>query len=119
MRHYQSWFFYLCALEGAAAIAALFLIPSEGGRLSFARLALISLIAAICVAWIYLGIRKPRVLDRVDKPVYLYACIILFLTFSLLLFFLRYFDPEDSLSAYQRLSPLLWYLLILSIQFLF
>ncbi len=41
----HSWFFYLCALEGAAAIAALFLIPSEGGRLSLARLALIGFLA--------------------------------------------------------------------------
>src|SRR6266508_653294 len=127
MQEHRSWFFYLCALEGAAAIAALFLIPSEGGRLSFARLALISFIAAICVAWIYLGLRNPHVLDHIFKPVYLrrrgavaaYTCVLLFLTFGSLLFLLRYLNPESSLSAYQRLSPLLWYLLILSIQLSF
>jgi 4-amino-4-deoxy-L-arabinose transferase-like glycosyltransferase len=119
MQKHRSWFFYLCALEGAAAIAALFLIPSEGGRLSFARLALISLITALCVGWIYLGFRNPRLLQSIGKPVYRYICGLLFLTFSLLLFLLRYLDPESSLSAYERLSPLLWYLQILSLQFFF
>jgi hypothetical protein len=32
---------------------------------------------------------------------------------------LRYLNPENSLSTYQRLSPLLWYFLVLSIQFSF
>ncbi len=32
---------------------------------------------------------------------------------------MRYLNPESSLSAYERLSPLLWYLLILSIQSFF
>lgn len=119
MQKSRSWFFYLCAIEGAAAIAALFLIPSEGGRLSLARLALIGFIFLMCMTWIYSGLRRPGVLDNARKPVYLYTCVLLTLTFSLLLFLLRYLNPEFSLSAYERLSPLLWYLLILSIQFFF
>src|SRR5690349_1313402 len=119
MPKHRSWFFYLCAMEGAAAIAALFLIPSESGRLSGARLALIGFIFLICIAWIYLGLRFPHVLDRAHSPVYLYTCVILSLTLGLSLFLLRYFNPEISLSTYQRLSPLLWYLLILSIQVFF
>src|SRR5215212_2721215 len=119
MQKHRSWFFYLCALEGAAAIAALFLIPSEGGRLSFARLALISFISLLCIIWIYSGLRLPRLLDSVRRPVYLYTCVLLSLTVGLSLFLLRYLHPESSLSAYQRLSPLLWYLLVLSIQFFF
>src|SRR6185295_2890774 len=119
MQQHRSWFFYLCALEGAAAIAALFLIPSEGGRLSFARLSLIGFITAICITWIYFGLRPPRILDSAGRPVYLYTCVLLTLTFGLLLFLLRYLNPESSLSAYQRLSPLLWYLLVLSVQFFF
>jgi len=119
MQKYRSWFFYLCALEGAAAIAALFLIPSEAGRLSVARLALIGFIFFICIAWIYLGLRLPGMLDRISRPLYLYICVILSFTISLALFLLRYLNPENSLSAYQRLSPLLWYLLVISIQFLF
>ena len=121
----HSWFFYLCALEGAAAIAALFLIPSEGGRLSLARLALISFIAALCIGWIYLGKEGGRQAYRYTSiyatrlPVYLYACVLTSLALALLIFLLRYLSPERSLSTYQRLSPLLWYLLILSIQSFF
>jgi hypothetical protein len=119
MQQHRSWFFYLCALEGAAAIAALFLIPSEGGRLSIARLALIGVILLMCTALIVLGIRRPRHFDRLIRPAFILLAAVLSLTFGLLLFLLRYLNPENSLSAYQRLSPLLWFLLVLSIQFFF
>jgi hypothetical protein len=119
MQKHRSWFFYLCAMEGAAAIAALFLIPSEGARLSFARLALIGFIFLTCIIWIYAGLRLPHVPDNAPSPVYFYTCVLLTVTFGLSLFLLRYLNPERSLSAYARLSPLLWYLLILSIQFFF
>src|SRR5215208_5761337 len=102
MQKHRSRFFYLCALEGAAAIAALFLIPSEGGRLSLARLALIGLITAICIGWIYVGLRRPRILDRAIKPAYLFTCILFTLILGLLLFLLRYLNPEV-LSTYVRL----------------
>ena len=113
----HSWFFYLCALEGAAAIAALFLIPSEGGRLSPARLALIGIIFFLCVGWIYLGARRPSAVEKLVHPAFIILCAFLALMFGFLLFLLRYLNPENSLSTYQRLSPLLWYLLILSSQF--
>jgi hypothetical protein len=119
MQIHRSWFFYLCALEGAAAIAALFLIPSEGGRPSFARLALIGIILVLCIGWASVGFRCPHLLDRLIHPLFIVLFAVLSLTFSLLLFLLRYLNPEISLSAYERLSPLLWYLLILSIQFFF
>jgi hypothetical protein len=119
MQKHRSWFFYLCALEGAAAIAALFLIPSEGGRLSLFRLALISFILILCMGWITVGFRRPRLLDHLIRPAFIVVFAVLSLTFGLLLFLLRYLNPESSLSAYERLSPLLWYLLILSIQFFF
>ena len=119
MQKHRSWFFYLCAIEGAAAIAALFLIPSEGGRLSFARLALIGFILILCIAWITVGFRRPRLFDKLIHPVFIVLFTSLSLVFSLILFLLRYLNPENSLSAYERLSPLLWYLLILSIQFFF
>lgn len=117
MQRSRSWFFYLCAIEGAAAIAALLAIPSEGGRLSPARLGLIGLIAAICIAWIFLGLRRPHGLDRFARPVFILASALLALTLGLLLFLLRYLNPQGLLSTYQRLSPLLWYLFILSVQF--
>jgi hypothetical protein len=119
MQRSHSWFFHLCAIEGAAAIAALLAIPSEGSRLSPARLVLIGLIAVICIVWIVLGVRQPRSLDRFARPVSILASAFLALTLGLLLFLLRYLNPQGLLSAYQRLSPLLWYLLVLSIQFYF
>src|SRR5215208_2977532 len=118
MQKQRSWFFYLCTLEGAAAIAALFLIPSEGGRLSLARLALIGLITAICIGWVYVGLRRPHVLDRAVKPVYIFTCALFTLLLALLLFLLRYLHP-DAISTYVRLRPLLWYLLVLALQLFF
>ena len=115
----RSWFFYLCALEGAAAIAALLLIPSEGGRISIARLGLITLIFLISSIWIVVGARRPQVLQELARPAVLIGCVVLSLAFGLSLFLLRYIDPENSLSTYQRLSPLLWYFLLLSIQSFF
>jgi hypothetical protein len=115
----HSWFFYLCALEGAAAIAALFLIPSEGGRLSLARIALISVIFVLCIVWIALGLRRPQGVAQLARPIFIVLSAFLSITLGLSLFLLRYLHPESSLSTYQRLSPLLWYLLILFIQFFF
>ena len=115
----HSRFFYLCALEGAAATAALFLIPSEGGRPSFARLALIGFLLILSIAWLFLGFRRPRALEKLARPSFIILSAMLFLAFAALLFLLRYLNPESSLSTYQRLSPLLWYLLILSIQIFF
>src|SRR4030095_3615478 len=119
MQQHRSWFFYLCAMEGAAAIAALFLIPSEGSRLSLARLTLISFILLIGIAWIVIGLRRPHFFDKRIQPAFIVLSAILALTFGLFLFLLRYLNPQGSLSTYQRLSPLLWYLLVLSIQFFF
>jgi 4-amino-4-deoxy-L-arabinose transferase-like glycosyltransferase len=115
----HSWFFYLCALEGAAATAALFLIPSEGGRLSLARLALISFTLLLCLAWMGLGYRAPQVVERLARPAFILLTATLSIAFTAFLFFLRYLDPGSSLSTYQRLSPVLWYLLILSVQSFF
>ena len=119
MQKSHSWFFYLCASEGAVAIAALLLIPSEGGSLSLARLVLIGSILVLCVGWIYLGFHSPPVWHRFIGPTAILIATLLSLIFGLLLFLLRYLDPQGLLSLYQRLSPLLWYLLILSIQFFF
>ncbi|HUE97657.1 MAG TPA: glycosyltransferase family 39 protein [Anaerolineales bacterium] len=119
MQKQHSWFFYLCAIEGAAAIAALFLIPSEGGRLSPARLALIGFILILCIVWMVIGLRRPRFLDKPIHPAFIMLSAVLSLTFGLFLFLLRYLNPEGFLSTYQRLSPLLWYLLILSVQSFF
>ena len=111
-----SWFFYLCAIEGAVALTALLLIPSEGGNLSIARLTLIGLLLAFCILWMYLGLRPPHGLDKLARPALIVTFALLSIVLGLLLFLLRYLDPDRFLSAYERLSPLLWYLLIVLLQ---
>ncbi len=115
----RSWYFFFCATEGLVALLSLFMIPSEGGTISLARLGLIGIILLVAGSWIYLGVRPPRRLDDWATPIVVLSLALLSLTLSLLLFFLRYLDPEVLLSIYERLSPLLWYLLILSIQSIF
>src|SRR5690349_8506967 len=119
MQQHRSWFFYLCALEGAAAIAALFLIPTEGARISLARLALIGFIFMIGIAWLIVGLRPPSGWEKLARPRYILLSAMLSLVFGAFLFLLRYLHPESSLSTYQRLSPLLWYLSVLSLQLFF
>ena len=111
-----SWFFYLCAIEGAVALTALLLIPSEGGNISLARLALISVLLASCILWMYLGFRPPHGIDKFARPAFIVTSALLSVGLGLFIFLLRYLDPDRFLSAYERLSPLLWYVLILLIQ---
>ncbi len=112
------WFFFAAAFESLAAMLGLLLIPSEGG-LSLARAALLAILLSFFVLGIYLGIAARRDLTRFDKfarPPIIYSCAFLFLTSSLLLFLLRYLNPERLLPYYERLSPLLWYFLAIGIQ---
>lgn len=119
MRRIHSWFFYLCGAEGVIALSALLMIPSEGGSISFARLTLVGLLLFLTGSGIYLGFRPPHKVDALARPGILLLTAVLSLTFSLILFFLRYANPERLLPVYERLSPLLWYLLILSVQGVF
>src|SRR5574339_270187 len=113
---HRSRFFFLCAMEGAIPLIALLFIPSEGGSISPARLGLISSIVILILFWVYCGRFTPQILDRFAQPVGIILCALLALAFSLSLFLLRYLNPEALLPIYERLSPLLWYLLALSIQ---
>ena len=119
MQRSHSLFFYICGAEGVLALSALLLIPSEGGNISLARLALIGILLLFSGLGMYLGLRPPRGLDALARPGIIIAFAFLSLTFSLLLFFLRYLDPERLLPIYERLSPLLLYLLVISVQTIF
>ena len=96
-------------------MVALLLIPSEGATLSPARLALIAIIFSLILMSAWLAFRPPQP-DRLARTPLILLCALLSLTFSLLLFLLRYLSPDTHLPLYTRLSPLLWYLLILSLQ---
>lgn len=109
------WFYLLCSIEGAVALVALLLIPSESATLSPARLALIAIIFSLMLMSAWFAFRPPQ-LDRLARTSLILLVTLLSLTFSLILFLLRYLNPEALLPLYTRLSPLLWYLLALSIQ---
>jgi len=119
MQKSPSWFYILCATEGVISLVMLFLIPSEGGSISPARLALIAIILILTGLWIYLGLHPLHKLDQFARPVFITTSALLSLTFGLLLYLLRYLNPEQFLPLFERMSPLLWYLLILSIQITF
>jgi hypothetical protein len=114
IKAYWPWFFGAAALEAGAAVLALARIPSEG--LSLARLALFAVLLAFTLTGLYLAFRPPRILDRLARPGPILAAALLALALGLLLFLLRYLDPERLLPVYQRSSPLLIFLLLLSLQ---
>ncbi|MDP1545746.1 MAG: glycosyltransferase family 39 protein [Anaerolineales bacterium] len=108
------WFFFAAAFQSLLAAAALLTVPSEG--LSLARLALFGAFAFIFLAGMYLGFTARRDVFRFDRfartPIILTSAL-LPLTSSLLLFLLRYLNPERLLPYYERMSPLLWLLFVL------
>lgn len=111
------WFFYAAAFQSLIAVAALLRIPSEG--LSFARLALLGMLSLILLSGVGLGLYSRRNLARFERfvaaPVVLSSAL-LALTFSLVLFLLRYLNPERLLPYYERMSPLLWLLFLLTLE---
>src|SRR5689334_23065101 len=113
------WFFFTAAFESLCAIMALLLIPSEG--LSPARLGLFAILLVFLGGAILLGVHARRdasLPDRLIQPIFIftYAAAFVVLTCGLTLFLLRYLNPEQLLPFYERLAPLLWYLLVVAIQ---
>ena len=111
------WFFSLAALEAGAALLLLSLVPHEGSSFSLTRLAMFGVLIAVFVLWIYFFARPPNRLDFLIRPSFAFISALLAVTLGWSLFFLRYLDPERWLPYYQRLSPILYYLLILAFQF--
>ncbi|MBV6394681.1 MAG: hypothetical protein HFACDABA_00247 [Anaerolineales bacterium] len=120
-------FFFLCIVEGLAALAALLAIPGEG--LSPARLTLAGLLVFILASltWLFLRARnvnwRMRWLNPAARPglfrVALTLAALLFLTSGLILFLLRYLAPETTASYLVRAQPVLIYLIVLSGQSIF
>ncbi|HNO95465.1 MAG TPA: hypothetical protein PKJ84_14915, partial [Anaerolineales bacterium] len=108
------WFFFAAAFQSLLAVAALLRIPSEG--LSLARLALLGVIGGIFLLSIGLGLARRNLLrfEWLSTTPVIISSALLSLTFSLILFLLRYFNPERFLPYYERMSPLLWLLFLLA-----
>lgn len=114
---YLPWFFFAAEFQSLIAVVALLRVPSEG--LSFARLALLGTIGAILLLGIRLGLYARRDLSRFERLVttpVIVTSALLSLTFSLLLFLLRYLNPERFLPYYERMSPLLWLLFFIALE---
>ncbi|CAG1014384.1 hypothetical protein ANAEL_04965 [Anaerolineales bacterium] len=116
--HFLPWLFFATAFESLLAALSLLLIPSESG-LSLARLALFGILALFLFGGIYLGFTTHRDSTRFDwalQTPFILTCSLAVLISGLILFLLRYLNPVRLLPYYQRLSPLLWFLLIVGIQ---
>lgn len=112
------WLFFATAFESLLAALSLLLIPSESG-LSSARLALLGILALFFCGGIFLGFTARRSLIRFERALstpFIFSCSLAIPALGLILFLLRYLDPERLLPYYTRLSPLLWFLLIVAIQ---
>jgi hypothetical protein len=108
------WFFFAAAFQSLLSAFALLSIPSEG--LSLARLALFVVFSLIFLTGIYFGFTARRDHSRFDRfadAIFTTAAALLSLTSSLLLFLLRYLNPERLIPYYERMSPLLWLLFVL------
>lgn len=116
--HLWPWFLFTTAFESLVAIGALLHVPSENG-LSIPRLGLLAILALFFFTGIYLGFIARQGISRfelVARTPFIYSSAFLSLISSLFLFLLRYLDPERFLPYYERLSPLLLYLLLIGIQ---
>jgi hypothetical protein len=120
-------FLLLVCLEAAVALLILLRIPSEGGRLSLARWALLfPLLAAVpaCGIAAYFAWREPRFaarwLDPRSRPGLFSLLIVVFplLAFGsgIIAFLLRWWDPERLLSSFERAWPLLLFVILFSLQ---
>ena len=116
--NYWPWYFFTTAFESLLAILLLLLVPSESG-LSLARLGLLGILVLFFSAGIYWGIIARRDTSRFDwaaRTPFIFIAALLALASGLVLFLLRYLNPERLLPYYERLSPLLWYFFIIGLQ---
>ena len=90
------WFFFTAAFESLLAALALLILPSEGG-LSIARLGLLAVLLLFFFMGIYWGRIARRDSSRFEKfsrTPFIFFSALLFLTSGLILFLLRYLNPE-------------------------
>lgn len=113
------WFFLAAAFQSLVPIITLLSIPTENG-ISFARLALLGILLLIFIAGIYLGFQARKDSSSLNlfltRTSSILVTTFLFLTCGLILFLLRYLNPQQLLPYYERVSPLLWCVLVISFE---
>lgn len=110
------WFSALAALEAGAAFVALILLPREGPAISLTRASMLAFLFACMALACGLAYRPPAWLARLERPAVILTAFLLSLLLATALFLFRYLDPSALLPYYQRLQPVLLYLLILSLE---
>jgi hypothetical protein len=118
---YWPWFFFTAAFESLIAACALLLVPSESG-LSLPRLAFLGILLLTVAGLTFLGLRarrNPAPFDSLARSSFILSATLLSLICSLTLFLLRYLNPQKLLPYYERVSPLLWVFLVISVQAIF
>lgn len=111
------WFFLFAALEAGAALLVLFLVPHQGGSFSLTRLAMFGILLGFLILWMYFFARRPARSGFLIRPSLASLSALLAVALGMSLFLLRYLDPDRYLPYYQRLAPILFYLLVLALQF--
>ncbi|KXK10593.1 MAG: hypothetical protein UZ14_CFX002003201 [Chloroflexi bacterium OLB14] len=113
------WFFFAAAFQSLIPILTLLSIPTENG-ISIARLALLAILFLFLITGIYLGFRTSKDSSSLNlfltRTSSILATTLLSLTCGLILFLLRYLNPEQLLPYYERLSPLLWYVFFIGFE---
>ncbi len=117
-RNLWPWYFFAAAFESLVFVAVLFSIPSESG-LSLARFGLMTVLLLIFILGISFGLHALHdavSFDALPRTPLIIASTFLAMSSGLALFLLRYLNPARLLPFYERVSPPLWFLLILGIQ---
>ncbi len=96
---------------------ALLVVPHSGSSYSLLRLAMLALLAGIAVVAILAALLLARRLSASVRPSWPLASFWIGVLLAAGLFLLRYLSPEELTPYYERLSPLLWYVLLLSAEF--
>ena len=109
-------FLTVAAFEALLTLLVTARVPSEGGP-SAARLTILLAPAAVCAACTHMAFRRPLTLEQASAaPAALPLAGVVGLAAAGGLFLLRYLEPEKLLPFYERLSPVLCLVLVLSLQ---
>ncbi len=130
LKHWQ-FFFIIASLEGGFALFKLLSIPTDSSNALILGLSASRLLMAVILffaIFFFLGLlfltkRKGKFREYLNPQNYPKAYSLLnWLSFflalftSIILFFLRYYDPEKYLPLYLRAAPLVFYIIVLGYQ---
>ena len=111
------WLFLLAALEAGAAFLTVARVPHSGSGFSVSRSMILAVLFSFFIIEVFFAFRTPKSFNKSLNPKYAFIAGLLALIIATGLFLLRYLDPGRFLVYYERISPLLFYLFLLTVQF--